>query len=481
MTRKILAIDDATGRTQMLSAELAQAALAAQTDTTYYVSSIDGSNLDDGLTPATAFLTLAYAESIIPLDVQAIYEIVMLDVGPFVLDYVRPREYGLDGCLYFRSDVDNELLSSTCGAGCTDTVLNGLVGLVADDLRCWWVEILDGAAAGQIRQVISNTTVSIQLGNFLYAVPAPGDAFRVFRPSTTITDNGSNIALAGPRNVNIPEKTGALCFERVVFDTNEVRIGGKVRMWIAELIKLNQVIAQDYPSWGCLISGNDPKIADAVHGIALSGQNYAGAGVTMLTGAGGVIGTTVNGHFCARGVAPVFYAGRSWIANGRFDTGLILDGTYDFVHLYADGYGGAGGIRFVAAKLTLRNGAQAVMTNATLSAAAGNALLVQSGSRLSISATVSVLGLAATAALVETDAELQTTGNATITGTGGASYGVQARYGGKVRLAGSPSNITGGLIAFAAGEAPITATAASFSSIGVLMADADGSVVQRVA
>lgn len=430
--------------------QLTPPANAPQVNTTYYVAST-GNDADDGLTPATAFLTLGKADSMIPISVEAVYEVIVLDdAAPFEFAGVQARTYKDGGVIYLRSNVDTTLAGfpavSIAGTGSTAVVIAG-APWIADAYAGKWIEFLDGAAAGRIRLIAQNTTNTITpVASFFTPAPAPGDTFRVFEPSTVLNETvtGSNTApLGGSANTTAPQSITGLYFERFAFSSTTLRIGNKVGFFVCStdsMIGSDPNGRSDNVSGGDneLLSGTEPRVAGLIH--ALAPTAYFGAGLTLLPGgvSPGIVKQPIVGFLCAIGVAAQFSASRVYLRGGRFNTGLTLDGLTGPCNavLFSDG----------------------LITQLQIDAAAGAALTV-------INAAVCALQRATIA--------------------GAASFGALVKFGGQVRITGALSVV--GFPAgsdFAVGNVPTVAASAALAAVGAAVLPAvvlDGSVAQRVA
>lgn len=179
--------------------------------TDLYVSAINGSDLNDGLTPATAFATLVAAESRLPASIDATTTI---HVGP--ADLVGTASYTLPTFRERRLLADLRIVGDGAGqagaAGEPFTVLVPAVaslggtsntqivtsGLVANALAGRTVRITTGN--GQCyRTIRSNTTTTIipskTFEGISGGVPVSGDEFEVVE--TTIRYAVPDVALAG--------------------------------------------------------------------------------------------------------------------------------------------------------------------------------------------------------------------------------------------------------------------------------------------
>ena len=420
-----------------------------QVNTTYYVATA-GNDADDGLTPATAFQTLGRADLAIPLSVEAVYEIIVIDdAAPFEFPGVRARTYADGGLIYIRSAVDTTLAGfpavSIAGTGSTAVVIAG-APWVADAYAGKWIEFLDGAAAGSIRSITRNTTNTITPAITFFAPfsPAPGDTFRIFEPSTVLNETTVNTApLGGSANTTAPQTNTGLYLERFAFSSTRLRIGNKVGFFICStdsMIGSDAGGRSDNVSAGDneVLSGVDPRAPGLIH--TLDSSQYFGAGLTLLPGGlnPGIVRQPIVGFVCAIGVAAKFAAARVYLRGGRLDTGLTLDG------------------------LT----------------APCNALLFSEGpiAQLRIDA-------AAGAALTVINAAVCALSRATIVAA--ASFGALVQFGGQVRITTAPTVV--GFPAgsdFAVGNVPTVAPSAAFAAVGATLIPAvviDGSIAQRVA
>lgn len=420
-----------------------------QGNRTYYVSST-GDDTANGLTQATAFLTIDHAISLIPFEVAAVYEVVILDVGPFAWNGVPPRTYRDNGVIYVRSDVDddslvNGLQPATAATGAsTTTVVKAAAGWVVDGFVGKWVEIVvsGGAAQGDIRQIHSNTADTIVPVVRFSAAPSANCTFRVFEPSTEIDGNISSgfFSFNGPATAVDLAATG-LGIERLKFLCNGggdgIRTQGRVSFYVCSMDgHLGQLTnaasvgdTVTSPLWSQVVLGIDAKMPSLIHALALNSA-YNGAGVLMTAGIfGGWIVSPCVGYLCATDVLVQIVAGKTWFRGGRFILGLTVSG--------------------------LRN-------NTVVSAP-----MIDTGAKLTIDGPG--LNVNHPGALCEF---------VTAVVIVGATYGVRARFGGRVVCSGNPTNVTGGVANLAAGEVP--ATAAALAAIGDFISELDGSVIQRV-
>ena len=168
---------------------------------TLYVSEVNGSDANDGLTPGTAKATPAGAWAALPDVVGGSVGIHFgehsgagyawsLPVDKLFLPGVCCAIFG-DGAGQAGEDGFIEVETNTAGAG-TDSLnveLGAAVGV--DAYRGYTVEFTDGAAAGYRRTIRSNTTTVVQVcspfhGNAGVVAPAPGDTYRIIRPSVIL-------------------------------------------------------------------------------------------------------------------------------------------------------------------------------------------------------------------------------------------------------------------------------------------------------
>jgi len=458
----------------------------AQVDTTYYVSST-GNDTNDGLTALTPFLTLGKADSMIPLSVEAVYEVVVLDdTAPFEFTGTQIRTFANGGMIYYRADVDSTLLGATALTAATPSLLtDGLAAWGPDAFAGKWVEILDGTVAGEIRQIRNNDATSL-----VPVVPfsvglAAGDSFRIFKPSTVIQETlGNNITvLNGSSSPVSPSHITGLFFERFEI-TSDLRIGNKVNFFICALFSNIgfRLSADVLTNVNQLNAGTEARAAGLIHG--LSNTTYYGAGV-LLTKPGAQVATSFSGFFCAIGNVITVFGGHGYLRGGRFSAGIVFDGVFNAVN--AVSVADSSGTPNLLAKLTAIRGAVVECERTTITAAAGNALAINTAARVVLGNTCPITATLATAVVIESDGLLiMLNPNVISAGGGAAGFGILARYGGKARLSGLPT-VTGGTPGvndFAVGNVPTLGASALFAAAGVALLPAvvlDGSVVQRVA
>lgn len=435
-------------------------------NTVYYVSSA-GNDANDGLTPATAFLTLTKAESVLPVLVVADYQIVILTAGVFALPNFYERTY-FGGQIYVHSVVDTTILGSTAaGVGTGINAISGMA-LVADTYNGQWIEMLSGVAVGDIRLIRNNTVTDIIPVSPFRVAPAVGDTFRVFEPSTTLT-NAATSSVTGKTIPGTPGDVSGLIFERVIF-SNSLQVGGLVLFYICTF--LGALGNTNNASF--VLTGNASGIAEAIH--ALPANAYRGAGITLKTS--GVINNVSGGYVCALGVIARFFGVCSLIS-GNFPLGIILDGSAGLVVFNV---AGAPIVARCTGPVLLLNGVLAFLATIDIAVAAGLGLKLSRGAQATLISPATVASAAGTAIQVESDALLLLDVLAALA-VSGSVYGVLAQLGGKVRLTGVP-NVAGGVADFAVGNVPTLATSGSFAAVGTALLPAvvlDGSVAQRVA
>ena len=425
----------------------------------------------------------------IPLNVEALYEVVVLDdAAPFELVGTAVRTFQPGGIVYYRSDVDSTVLGATPLTAATLLLLtDGLAMWGVDAFAGKWVEILDGPAVGDIRQIRNNTATTLVPVAQFTAAPVVGNTFRIFEPSTEIRESVFNaiIALQGATSGQNSSASAGLFFERF-FIRDELRIVNRVHLSICKTDHQigNRTNPEALLRASLLLAGSEPKAAALIH-VGLSTNAYRGAGVLIVTPANG-ISVSCIGYLCAIGVAVTVQAGNGYLRGGRFNAGLTLDGVFDQTQwiLAADS---SMQITISLSKLSVIRGAVAELEGVTVLAAAGNALVINTAGRVVVGNTCSFTASVATAVIVETQGlliPLQAT--PIVAGGGAAGFGILARRGGTVRMTGLPT-VTGGTAGvndFAVGEVPTLGASALFAAAGVALLPAvvlDGSVVQRVA
>ena len=472
---------------------------APQVDTIYYVASAPlGNDANDGLAPGTPFLTIGKAESLIPVSVEANYQIIVLDdTAPFDLPDFRRRSF-VSGSIYVNSVVDLTQLGATAmNAGSAATLVVFTAVVPPEFADTYFVEILTGPAAGDIRQIgktsaYSGTETGLVPVYPFTAVLGAGDMFRIFTPSTQLVPSTSTLSVLHGSTLG---QSLTLNFERFFLNTgNVITVEGSVAfyasisngIYLIGLATLNVELGGD-------VSGQayGPSV---FHTLPTSA--YYGAGVTWNDNGGCV---NFFGFMCARGfggAGAIFISGECFIFGGGFtQMTAVLDGRGVFrTRVVALPFGGPGVPVFFSndgglapAIWLVGTGAVFEATNLFVTIGAGTQPCVKIDAQSKMSDFGSCVGLSPGNAL-EVDGgfiEFVPNGVSLWATIGAAFAGLLVRWGGRANSVGiSPpvSGSTPGVQDIAVGNIPDYAAAASLAATGDALLPSltlDGSVIQR--
>jgi hypothetical protein len=157
-----------------------------------YANGTTGDDDNNGLTELTPKKTLVAISALVPEHIVQGTCHVHLN-GTFDLSSnveINSVVHG-SGCLIVDGGTALVEIAATQAADVSSvwTIGKSTLGLTTDQYAGYWVEILDGAAAGQIRTIFSHTATTYTVVE-KFSVD-PGNAnFRIVRPATTITCSG---------------------------------------------------------------------------------------------------------------------------------------------------------------------------------------------------------------------------------------------------------------------------------------------------
>jgi len=212
-----------------------------------YADGTSGDDANDGLSASTPKKTL-----------QAVFDLVAWLIGHHVC--VHLSGVFADSGVFHRMAADTAPVILIDGGSdvtvvadnggspwVADIVSTSSIGLTTagwtiDAYRGYWVEVLTGPAAGQTRQIFSNTATTLSpIRNFTVS-PGPGAQFRIVRPATTI-DGALTLGFLGGQ-------VTAFAFQRLSFGA-----ASYLRVWtslqaVTMPIKMSHIVSTS-SSYNC--------------------------------------------------------------------------------------------------------------------------------------------------------------------------------------------------------------------------------------
>lgn len=166
--------------------------------TTYYVNGDTGNDGNDGLSSGTALKTLGGLAAIFP---KQIYHNIGINLsgaieqtsGVPLFDFTGHNSVyiNFEGGSSVTVVDDNTGSNYTSDTGDTSTIgIAAGAGWTANQHQGYWVEIIDGALAGQKRTIKKNTTGVLTVTRKFTADPT-GSQFRIVKPATILKDNST--------------------------------------------------------------------------------------------------------------------------------------------------------------------------------------------------------------------------------------------------------------------------------------------------
>lgn len=473
------ATDDSVAKETVLTASAVDGDAGSDVlteDVTYYVHSSTGSDDNDGLTEGAALATIAAAEALVPRILRANAVIVLLDVGPHDLPDFRARDYD-DGFIYVRGAVDSELLASTVAAASSSQVtVKGTYTLGAHDGA--FIEVLTGAAAGDVRSIRNTTTTDIIPMMPFSGAFAAGDTYRVFTPSVRLEPpTGGYAYLSGTRTGADPTVTRSLVFERCLLNSGgSVACDGSVS-WLA--CASDRQMLGNFDGGRSGLSGNLAGVLSAaageVHGLASGWMAYFGAGL-VYSGSNPLF--TFGGFVAAPAPDTTLDFGGYCYLLG-WSCGIKVIRRSEMTAIGTSGNGGYSPGYVVVDEQTNETEGEGKLT---LAGATVGALSARRGSAVSL-VSVTITGLTATPGIdVESGATVYVRGSVAVTSE---TYPVRARYGGRVYFDGAPdlTNSSSAGDDIAVGNTPDVYADTDLAAAGDASLPTtviDGSIVQRL-
>lgn len=432
-----------------------------------------GSDVNDGLSPATPLLTLAEVDRRLPMSIEHDVLVTVQSVGIFAMPSWRPRLYR-GGQIYVRATPVTTVLASTAALSGTGVSVIKSSGLTIDQYIDNWIRMLSGAAVGQRRLIKSNTATDIVPVRDFSVAPAAGDLYTIETPL---------VVLQGDNGVLIPTLRGtldrilsltvsfepSLNFENFVLD-RQMYIVGRVVFWQCKTLVTGILLSR---GGGNAMLGADSSV---LRGAVAPSRVYGGGEKDWL-------GTGLVHQFNQEPDAGGFY-GFVNATHGLFIRNVpytqIIGGNIRGDHTTVDGYGvfcffgsdAAAVVQMIdgpvqnTGTLRVRNGAWCTLQRISLVGQSGDiGIGVTAGGTLDVLGALSIVSV-------------------TIVGN---TYGIHARSGGRVFTHEAAPNITHtsvnvGTANLAVGEVPTVNNAASLPNVGdVLVAPSgDGSMMTRV-
>lgn len=435
-----------------------------------YVAGASGDDSNDG-SVAAPLKTLVEAESRIPTLGQLFHDVLIdiVEPGTYALPSFRPRIYQT-GQIYIRAIPTTVVRASSAALAGTTAQSIKASGLATDQYIDAFVRILTGAAAGQRRLIKTNTATDIFPVRDFSVAPAQGDLYEIVTPLVTLTGGTStSLPTLNGTSVRIHALTLAfeltLNFENFIID-KQVLVNGRVVFWQCQTTSTGILLPRD----GHAMCGAD---SSAVRGAVGPTRVYGGSEKDWL---GNGLAHQFNQEPDAGGLYGYINATHGLFIR-NFPYTQICGGNIRGDHTTVDGpnvvafFGGdAGAIPQLldgpaqnTGTLRVRNGAACVLQRGSIAAQSGDI-----GVGVTAHGFLDIVGLSSA---------VQIAGN---------TFGVHARYGGRVHLheanpAITHTSLSPGTANYAVGEVPDTA--ASIPNVGDVLVPSsrnDGSIIERV-
>jgi hypothetical protein len=203
-----------------------------------YVSDVNGNDLNNGLSPATALKTITAAEALIPYILQVSSHRVIVHVGLHAgVGYAPPtfRARVLNANVYVYGDGAGQagetgfvtlVATVASAAGTSQTAVVSAAALGVDAFRGRTIEIMSGPAAGDRRTIRNNSATTFFPTWPFSAVVAPGNTYRVVTPAVVIapasTLGQSHVLVdgTGGQDLAFPPPRASIFFVNIAFDVS---------------------------------------------------------------------------------------------------------------------------------------------------------------------------------------------------------------------------------------------------------------------
>jgi len=158
----------------------------------FYADGTSGDDANDGKTPATPKKTLAAVSALVPYELKHNVAVHLSgvfnypDVGRFNVSVDSDVSLLIDGGDSLTVIDDNSGSNYTATAASTSSITDGAASWVVDSLFGYWIKILTGPAAGQMRTIHGNTATAITPTMKFSVSPGIGATFVIYRPSTEL-------------------------------------------------------------------------------------------------------------------------------------------------------------------------------------------------------------------------------------------------------------------------------------------------------
>lgn len=184
-------VDD-TVDTLKIAAEDVRSYMQAQPEMVLYVDGSSGDDANDG-SSGNPLATLVEAETRVPIiHGRTLISATNSPVGGFTMPSFRPR-LGTEPIVVYNEDSSDVLSSTAAASGSSQTQIVTAGGLGTNTYRGRALEVLTGAAAGDIRFIRDHTDTTIVPAVAFSAAVSSGDTFRVREPTGELdvnTDDG---------------------------------------------------------------------------------------------------------------------------------------------------------------------------------------------------------------------------------------------------------------------------------------------------
>lgn len=463
----------------------------------YYVNANTGNDANDGSALAP-FLTLAPVQAIASRRILQADMRVTVTGAPGGSDFVLPSFFGAagyEGGQLFVETLEYNVGPTDSAGGPTAAPVNTFPTTLAGFYIGQQLRVASGALFGQRRTIVNGSSgVNLSLAAALGL--APGDAFDVQTPANRLIANTDVTLSGGPApSSELFHYSPSLCFIGFgwagAITTRLINIAGRVSIYGGQCDLSNQLAFLPLAS-GRLLAGIDDTISQSAEGPAAMGYpSQKGNGLVWnrapnLNDPNQAIGN-ITGYFVteSNNVAPgagsemVIGYGSSGIYGGNLkgdQTTLRVKGAGTRCRLVRTS--------FTDLSLLITN------TDGVGSFDTAGVVIVEDNAVLDVD-SASINGVAPGPLRAEILAEsggianINTNDPVLLQGAN-QSYGVWARYGGKIYSVAASLPMVGSVANFAANGAVAVTTAAILGAVGTILiaavpANNDGSVIQRTA